>query len=53
MILNGIDDFITKADLADRAVFLTLEPIIETKRRPEAELKAALETERPRLLGAF
>ena len=53
MILNGIDDFITKADLADRAVFLTLEPITETKRRPEAELKAALEAERPRILGAL
>jgi hypothetical protein len=53
MILNGIDDFITKADLADRAVFLTLEPISETKRRPEAELKAALEAGRPRILGAL
>jgi hypothetical protein len=53
MIVNGIDDFITKADLADRAVFLALQPITEARRRPESELKAALDAERPRILGAL
>jgi hypothetical protein len=41
VILNGIEDVVTRPDLADRAVFLTLEPIPEERRRPEAELSAA------------
>ena len=36
VILNGIEDIVTRPDLADRAVFLTLEPIPEERRRPEA-----------------
>ena len=35
VILNGIEDIVTRPDLADRAVFLTLEPIPEERRRPE------------------
>jgi len=53
VILNGIEDIVTRPDLADRAVFLTLEPIPEEKRRPEAELWAAFEAERPRILGVL
>ena len=53
VILNGIEDMVERADLADRAVFLTLEPIPEERRRPEAELWAAFEAERPRILGAL
>jgi hypothetical protein len=53
VILNGIEEFVTRPDLADRAVFLTLEPIPEEKRRPESELWASFEAERPRLLGAL
>ena len=53
VILNGITDFVTRPDLADRAVFLTLEPIPEERRRPEQELWAAFEAERPRILGAL
>ncbi len=53
MILNGIEDIVTRPDLADRAMFLTLEPISEEGRRPEAELWAAFEAERPRILGAL
>ena len=34
-------------------MFLTLEPIPEERRRPEAELWAAFEAERPRILGAL
>ena len=52
-ILNGIEDFVTRPDLADRAIILTLEPIPEERRRPEAELWAAFEAERPRILGAL
>jgi hypothetical protein len=53
VILNGIEDIVTRPDLADRAVFLTLEPIPEEQRRPEAELWAAFEAERPRILGVL
>ncbi len=44
---------VTRPDLADRAVFLTLEPIPEESRWPEAELWSAFEAERPRLLGVL
>lgn len=53
VILNGIEDIVTRPDLADRAVFLTLEPIPEDRRRPEQELWAAFELERPRILGVM
>jgi hypothetical protein len=51
VILNGIEDIVTRPDLADRAIFLTLAPIPEDRRRPEAELWASFEAERPRILG--
>ena len=53
VILNGIEDIVTRPDLADRAVFLTLEAIPEERRRPEAELWATFDAERPRILGAL
>lgn len=53
VILNGIEDIVTRPDLADRSVFLTLEPIPEERRRAEQELWAAFETERPRILGVL
>jgi hypothetical protein len=53
VILNGIEDIVTRPDLADRALFLTLEPINEEHRRPEQELWRAFEAERPRILGAL
>src|SRR5262249_46634497 len=53
VILNGIEDCVTQPDLADRALFLTLEAISEARRRPQAELNAAFEAERPRILGAL
>jgi hypothetical protein len=53
VMLNGIEDMVTRPDLADRAIFLTLEPIPEERRRPEAELWAAFEAERPLILGAL
>jgi hypothetical protein len=48
VILNGIEDIVARPDLADRAVFLTLEPIPEERRRPQQELWAA-----PRILGVL
>jgi hypothetical protein len=53
IILNGIDDIVTRADLADRAIFLTLEPINEDKRRVEAEFFAQFEAEKPQIFGAL
>ena len=53
VILNGIEDIVSRPDLADRAVFLTLQPISEERRRPEADLWLAFEAERPRMLGVL
>ena len=53
VILNGIEDIVTRPDLADRGLFQTLDPIPEERRRPEAELWAAFNAERPRILGAL
>ena len=53
VILNGIEEIVTRPDLADRAIFLTLEPIPEELRRPEQELWAAFEAGRPSILGAL
>jgi hypothetical protein len=38
VILNGIEDIITRADLADRAILLMLAPIAERHRRPQHAL---------------
>ena len=53
VILNGIEDIVNRPDLADRAIFLVLEPIPEDRRRPEAELWADFETVRPKILGVL
>jgi hypothetical protein len=53
VILNGIEDIVSRPDLADRALFLTLDPIPEDRRQSEAELWSAFEIERPRILGAL
>ena len=53
VVLNGIEDIVTRPDLADRALFLALRAIPEQERRPEAELWAAFEEERPKILGVL
>jgi hypothetical protein len=53
VILNGIEDFVTRPDLADRSLPLALGPIREECRRLEAELWAVFEAEHPRILGAL
>ena len=53
IVLNAIEDVISRPDLADRAIFLQLDPIAEDKRMLERELWSALEKERPALLGAL
>ena len=44
---------VSRPDLGDRAIFLTLAPIVETNRRSEAELWREFGIERPRILGAL
>jgi hypothetical protein len=51
VILNRIEDIVTRPDLAERAIFLTLEPIPEERRGPEKELWAEFDAARPQLLG--
>jgi hypothetical protein len=53
ILLNGIEDVISRPDLGDRAIFLTLEPIAQRNRRPEAELWREFELARPLILGAL
>ena len=53
MILNGIEDIVTRPDLADRAVFLSLEAIPEEHRRTEVELWEEFEKACPQILGAL
>jgi hypothetical protein len=53
VILNGIEDMVTRPDLADRSLFLTLDLIPEECRRAEDEFWAKFEVERPRVLGAL
>jgi hypothetical protein len=52
-LLNGIEDVISRSDLADRAISLTLGPIAEEQRRSEAELWREFEVAQPRILGAL
>jgi len=52
-ILNGIEDIVTRPDLADRALFLTLDAIPDERRRSEAELWKAFEAERAHIMGAL
>jgi len=53
VILNGIEDFVARPDLADRSILLTLQPIPDENRRSERELGAAFEEARPKILGAL
>jgi hypothetical protein len=53
ILLNGIEDIVSRADLGDRAIFLTLAPIGEAQRRVESELWRQFENARPHILGAL
>lgn len=53
VILNGIHDLATRADLADRSLILSLPPIPDEKRSDEKRLWEELEKNRPRILGAL
>src|SRR5207253_3622896 len=53
LLVNGIEDVITRPDLADRGIFLMLAPIGERQRRSEAELWREFDLARPRILGVL
>ena len=53
VLLNSIDAVVTRGDLADRALVLTLEDTPKTERKTESELWADFERARPHILGAL
>jgi hypothetical protein len=53
VILNGITDVATRPDLLDRSLIVTLPPIPEDERKPEAGLWRDFEKARPAILGAL
>ena len=53
IVMNGIDEIVSRGDLADRAIFLSLAAIKGADKRPESELLADLEAAHPRILGAL
>jgi hypothetical protein len=52
VILNGIEDFVQKSDLADRTVLLHLPSITQNRRRDEEEFWSAFRSEHSQILGA-
>lgn len=53
MILNGIEDVVTRQDLLDRSIYLNMPRIPDGRRRPEAVLVKHFEQIHPKILGAL
>jgi len=53
VILNGITDVATRPDLLDRALVVSLPPIPDESRKPEAELWREFESARPAILATL
>ena len=53
IVINGIGELATRADLADRAIALTLPPVPDERRRPERAFWREFEAARPGILGAL
>ena len=53
IIMNGIENIITRPDLLDRSIYITLPQISAEKRSPEAKLLKEFEEKHPRILGAL
>jgi Toprim domain-containing protein len=53
IILNGIEDFVTRGDLADRSVVLMLAEIPDNRRRDEETFWAEFEGATPLIFGAL
>jgi hypothetical protein len=52
-VLNGIEDFVNRPDLADRTIFLTLDPIPEDKRKADQALQDEFNRVQPKILGTL
>jgi hypothetical protein len=53
IILNGIDDFVTRGDLIDRTIFLSLPLIVPARRRGDQAFWAEFDRDYPALFGAL
>ena len=53
IMLNGINDVVTRPDLLDRSLVVTLEPIPDEKRQSEADLDASFERAHPAILAGL
>jgi hypothetical protein len=53
IILNGIEDIVTRQDLLDRSIILTMPRIPDDKRCPEADLIYKFEMLHPKILGSL
>ena len=53
VVLNGIDEFVGRDDLAGRSVFLNLPPISPSRRRTEDEFWTQFDRQYPRILGGL
>jgi hypothetical protein len=53
VVLNGVDEFVRRDDLADRCVFLLPPPISQTRRRAEAEFWQAFRADYPAIFGGL
>jgi hypothetical protein len=53
IILNGIEDIVSRPDLAERSIFSTCELIDDAQRLPEAEVWKAFNREHSSILGAL
>jgi hypothetical protein len=53
IILNGIPELATRADLMSRSLFVTLPPITSRNRLDETTFWARFQSARPRILGAL
>jgi hypothetical protein len=53
IILNGIEDIVTRQDLLDRSICIAMQRIPDSKRRTEADLLEEFNRLHPKLLGAL
>jgi hypothetical protein len=53
LIINGIEDIVSRHDLADRTIMIGLASIAEEDRRSETDLWADFERDAPGILGAL
>jgi hypothetical protein len=53
VLINGIEDVVTRPDLVDRAIIFTAEPIAQRRRRKDTDLDADFAEKAPRIFGAL